>query len=505
MDFFTTGQAARELGIPNSRIRQLAEANLIPDAIQTETGRWMIPATAVQTFKQTGIPQIPHTLPRPSEQDAETSPPQRKRAEVEVIPPGLYAPPSQDLIASVEEVLKLKNMAEAIGFRKQIVEQSKWFDADTRKTALERKKEDTEAQEADRLAAAEKRRATWLEAQVAFGIKELPWETPTDVLPRLPELIRANLEHVSDTQDLASTQQLVIDAVRSLLEPFERKKMLTRVVEGAVQSLPFEARRVSSPWAARATTAAWTALDGKEQAPQSYLEAAAILAVQAIKKEFEHQQHCDACIAFLRQSLPKGHTNAELERAVDLAKAKLENAPQGMSRTQIDKLVAQALIPLVGEIGARFKNEAERKQSQDGLRLRDHLVNTAGTILLMAGLTNQERETVTGKLRAALANKPADTPESVLTGLRNAFIEKGERRHAKLQRCASLADATITRDYGKVVSGLKQEGYTFEPLDKEELRDLRAKLIEELNGDESPEDATDSLEELVCASLRIIV
>ena len=63
--FYSTGQAARELGTSLALIRILCENRAIA-AETTPGGHWRLPAAVVERLKRDGLPQIPRPLPTQS-------------------------------------------------------------------------------------------------------------------------------------------------------------------------------------------------------------------------------------------------------------------------------------------------------------------------------------------------------------------------------------------------------------------------------------------------------
>src|SRR5436189_2811450 len=68
--YYSTGQAARQLGTTLAAIRVLCE-NRVVAAETTPGGQWRVPASEVERLKRDGLPPIPRPLP------TESAPPAR--------------------------------------------------------------------------------------------------------------------------------------------------------------------------------------------------------------------------------------------------------------------------------------------------------------------------------------------------------------------------------------------------------------------------------------------
>ena len=96
--FFSSGQAARELGASQSLILALCESG----AVETETtpgGQWRIPAAEVQRLKRDGLPPLPRPLPNENDVAMRDA---RGRQGL----PKLLAAPSSAVVESFEGVAR---------------------------------------------------------------------------------------------------------------------------------------------------------------------------------------------------------------------------------------------------------------------------------------------------------------------------------------------------------------------------------------------------------------
>src|ERR1700689_4254091 len=97
--YYSTGQAARELGVTQARVRALCGSEVI-DATCTAGGQFRISRDEIERLKRDGLPSIPRPLPEPDR--ARVAPAVRhNRGEV-----ALLAEPSEAAIDSAEEVVR---------------------------------------------------------------------------------------------------------------------------------------------------------------------------------------------------------------------------------------------------------------------------------------------------------------------------------------------------------------------------------------------------------------
>ncbi len=114
--FFSTGQAAHELGVSQAQIRALCEAG-VAEAKYTSGGQWRIPTGEVERLKRDGLPQIPRPLPN---HDGA-----RNRSTRAGGPP-LLGEPSDDAVTAVEQVTIAKAMLEDLRTQKEIEQERDW-------------------------------------------------------------------------------------------------------------------------------------------------------------------------------------------------------------------------------------------------------------------------------------------------------------------------------------------------------------------------------------------
>src|SRR5262249_44185439 len=105
--FFTSGQAARQLGTTTDAIRNLCQSGAIKSQT-TAGGQWRVPVAEIERLKRDGLPPIPRPMPgRPA------GPRVNSRASA------LLADPSEEAIAAADEVVRLESEIKALHFKRE--------------------------------------------------------------------------------------------------------------------------------------------------------------------------------------------------------------------------------------------------------------------------------------------------------------------------------------------------------------------------------------------------
>src|SRR5215471_5110480 len=99
--YYSTGHAARELGVTQARVRDLCRNGAIP-AETTDGGQFRIAREVLERLKRDGVPAMPKPMPNGGQ--LTVIPPPSRRGH-----PALLAAPSDDVIESAEEVVCLEN------------------------------------------------------------------------------------------------------------------------------------------------------------------------------------------------------------------------------------------------------------------------------------------------------------------------------------------------------------------------------------------------------------
>src|SRR5260370_5027544 len=113
--FYSTGQAAQELGITQARLRALCQAKAIQAEI-TEGGQFRISKQDVDRFKRDGLPALPRPMPGTDASGAQDTSRSRRTGHRH---PVLLAEPSEQVVSAAENVVILENEVQALRRRRQ--------------------------------------------------------------------------------------------------------------------------------------------------------------------------------------------------------------------------------------------------------------------------------------------------------------------------------------------------------------------------------------------------
>src|SRR3954469_20810682 len=117
--FYSTGKAARALGVNAGTIRRLCESDAIQAEV-TQGGQWRVPTGEIERLKRDGLPPVPKGLPGQSRHEAPAPGPS-------VTHSLLLADPSDQTVAAADEVVRLESEVRALGLKRQREEALDWF------------------------------------------------------------------------------------------------------------------------------------------------------------------------------------------------------------------------------------------------------------------------------------------------------------------------------------------------------------------------------------------
>src|ERR1035437_3527658 len=252
--FFSTGQAARELGITQARVRALCESEAI-DSVCTAGGQYRISRDEIERLKREGLPAIPRPLPE-AVHTRRVSPKRFNRGEV-----ALLAEPSEAVIGSAEAVVYLEHEVKAIGLRREKEEGLDWFrEREEREATRQAEREEAEWLRQSQADDEQERRrweATWIE----HALKSVPRETPRPYQLDVPRAAQETLQRLDPTNPDSITRELIQAAVARALTPWNNQQRIAETIEEACQAynIPFQ-MKFDSTWRARMRAAAATAI-----------------------------------------------------------------------------------------------------------------------------------------------------------------------------------------------------------------------------------------------------
>ena len=377
--YFSTGQAAEELGITHDDVRRLYQARLIDGEI-TPGGQLRFPQAEVERLKASGIPQLPRPLPG-----------DRARASMGgtgTSHPGLLAEPSAVLVESAEEVARLGNEVKALRLNRRKELEMDWFrkrereeaerlaaqqEAERARAEAERQQREAQrqAERAQQEAARAKRQhEDWLDSWESYALRSVPSDAPPEVKLEVHEAVRKRLLDLQPVPAREVTEKLVDALVGKAVASWRRMQEIKGVlVEARDAWLPCLARRwsESSPltsWQVRAVRGAGDAIDQflvrRSDAPLEEIRAVAKQAVAVVTQEFEHTQSCEKLVEGLWAEVQDA-TADELEGAREAVRKALAALPPTASQRDRESARDGAIADLRQQIAAR---QAEQKRRE---------------------------------------------------------------------------------------------------------------------------------------------
>ena len=356
--FYSTGQAARQLGTTLAAIRVLCE-NRVVAAETTPGGHWRVPASEVERLKRDGLPPIPRPLP------TESAPPARNGTDDRHgFTPELMAEPSDEVVSAADQVAITRSMLEKRKIDREIEETEDWFrDRQRQQAAAEAaKRQRIEVQQA------EQRRLLWVQQWTQCALDSLPYDARQEVEMEVHTMVQEALSVLQPSQPEAITRRLVDAAVHRALKPWTRKQEIERALKGGMNSLAWDIQFGSEykPLKQRAWDAAVAAVRKvRDEASYNEMETAAVQAVQPINREYEHQQ---ACQRIVRRVYIFDVTREEEEAAKEAVRKALAALPIGAAATQLEKAEETALAPYKAAVAARKEKARLESEKEDQRR-----------------------------------------------------------------------------------------------------------------------------------------
>jgi excisionase family DNA binding protein len=417
--FFSTGQAARELGVTQAKVRTLCESEAI-DSVCTSGGQYRISRDEIERLKREGLPAIPRPLPE-AVQTRSVSPKRFNRGEV-----ALLAEPSEAVIGSAEAVVYLENEVKAIGLRREKEEGLDWFREREGREATRR----AEREEAEWLresqAEDERQRQRWEATWIEHALKSVPRDAPRPYQIDVHQAAQETLQRLDPTNPDSITRELIQAAVARALTPWNNHQRIARTIEQACEaySIPLQ-MRCDSTWKTRMRAAAAAAIAQlRDGASANEIQTAAQNAVIPLVREFEsvrvRAEIVDGVCVELR-----GGDGREWEEGKEAVRAALADLPLGVARRELERVRAKALAPIHAAIAAQQRAELLRKDDYRFYRWPEKL-----------------RRRAEAEISEAFDELPEGASKSELEGVREQIIERCQRIHERRERKARLSQCS---------------------------------------------------------------
>jgi hypothetical protein len=473
--YFSTGQAARELGITQTKMRALCESEAI-DSICTPGGQFRISEDEIERLKREGLPAIPRPLPE-AVHTREVSRPRSNRAEV-----ALLAAPSKVVIDSAEEVVCLENEVKAIGLRREKELGLDFFrDREAREAEQEAEREEAEWQRQNR-AALERQRKQWEASWIEYALQSVPWGVPQPHRLDVHRAVKETLEHLEPTNPATITRPLIDAAVARALAPLRKQKRVAETIEEACGGL------FDSGCKARMRAAAASAIAQlRDAASADEMLMAARNAAAPLVRQYEHARVCEDVVQKVWTELPGGLAS-DWEEGKEAVREALSDLPLSASRRELERARTTALAPIRAAIAARQRAELSRKVDFRFYSWPDKL-----------------RKRAEADISEALNHLPATSSHSELERTREQVIVRFQAIHERRERRSRLIDSGV-RQIRPYVYKLTVDFDFDEPPDiiaRELEGPIREILAEELRGDETDDQVATMVRRAVREDLDI--
>ena len=365
--YFSTGQAAEELGITHDDVRRLYQARLIDGEI-TPGGQLRFPQAEVERLKASGIPNVPRPLP-----GDKSRPPADQPRSTGDLPDYV----SDKTVAAFDEAYRLRAQVKTALLQRKLDESRDWQRRRERKET--EMKESEAAAERARKAQEEaaRKRASSLREWESYALSRLRYDADPDLRLAVSEAVRTQLGKLDPIPSEDATRR-VVDALLEVASRMQEGRAESKaIIKETFEALPWDVRCSSKyedlrPRALQEITKAVEAVP--VEAAKELKVAAADQAAQAIRKEYEHRRFCEEILDGLPRLLPDA-TRGDLELAKRALSAALEQVPVG-SRQMVEVLRDQVVIKVREVINQRLEAaEQDRKRSAAESRLAPLMTN----------------------------------------------------------------------------------------------------------------------------------
>jgi hypothetical protein len=412
--YFTTGQAAHQLGASQAQIRALCEGGSIASEL-TVGGQFRISAGEVERLRRTGLPSVPRPLPQEGI-------PAARNGRTRHGHPELLADPSQDVVTAAEDVVVTENLLRKRKIEFELAEVDDQFQARDIAKAERR----LECERAERARLEEDGRTDWLRKAEESALRRIHPDVPAEKRLAAIESVRTRLEPLTPTPSLQVTTE-IIDAVLEIsLGPWIRLGDMATVAKEIRDKLPWEFRDSSEvrTAAVEAAVQALNDLFAGIHATIGDMRAVAAAPVQDVVRASRHDRRIQKLLddrSWLR--LPDVSVE-EQARAKAAVAAALRAQPATAFDHDLEAARDAALAPFHEAIATihaeqRARAEAEARRIHE----RNYRNSLVQPIWLFAyDLSGAEGKQALAAIRGALDALPEGTPQSDLAAARDRAI-----------------------------------------------------------------------------------
>jgi hypothetical protein len=351
--YFSTGQAAEELGITHDDVRRLYQARLIDGEI-TPGGQLRFPQAEVERLKASGIPNVPRPLP-----GDKSRPPADQPRSTGDLPDYV----SDKTVAAFDEAYRLRAQVKTALLQRKLDESRDWQRRRERKET--EMKESEAAAERARKAQEEaaRKRASSLREWESYALSRLRYDADPDLRLAVSEAVRTQLGKLDPIPSEDATRRIVNALLEAASRMQDGRKESKAIIKETFEALPWDVRRGSKyqDLGARAIQAITAAVDAVAlEATQELKTAAAQQAAQGIRKEYDHRRFCEEVLRSLPGLLPDANSG-DLELAKRALSAALEQVAVG-SQQMVEVVRDQVVIKVREIINQRHEAEGQARK-----------------------------------------------------------------------------------------------------------------------------------------------
>ena len=281
--YYSTGQAANELGVTQARIRSLCQNAAIKVEV-TDGGQFRIPKSELDRIKREGLPKIPR--PFPDSDNRSESQTRSRRNGV------LLSDPSQDVIGSAEQVVRMENELKSLGLLRQKEEATDWFRARDDREAERRVEREQAEREREAHAESTRRRELWEAKWIEYALATIPSDATQSVSLEVNDAVEQILGSISEARPDVVVRQLVEGAVDRALAPWRKSQQIALAIQDAFESAPRAMQQLAT-WNTELREAAAAAVARvNNSASAADMRAAARSGIAPVVRRFEHLKLC---------------------------------------------------------------------------------------------------------------------------------------------------------------------------------------------------------------------
>jgi excisionase family DNA binding protein len=494
--FYSSGQAAQQLGVSQQHVRALCESRVVASEM-TAGGQWRIPAAELQRLKRDGLPPLPRPLPDEI--------PDRKAGRSK---PNLLGAPSAAVIESFEGVARKKALKEERELDLELLEIEDRFKDHEASAAHEEAERQREKRRQQLQADAQRRREIRDNQWQEYALNSVPSGAFGEVELDVHREVQAALDGLRLEESDSVVRRVVNAAVTKALAPWNRRMQIQKAVEEGRDTLPYDIKGWWSPseWDIRARRAATDAICGlSEDASYDEMRVTAIAAVRKIIAEYEDQKVAAEDRA-MRQRLireaivPSELTDRGAEMAVQAITEAINGLPQGTPRRKLEEARAGALRPFQEAIEKRRAEQQLKWQSEQDRR---HMVGLVR--IQVFDLNGSQQDQALAAVRTALDELPDGTPRQEMEAARDRALQPFLDRHASQKKKAELVSEALKEisPYLRILErDWEFDGGTW-TLESELKPVVREQLDAEVQGDEPLDQVRKLVRRLVRQELDI--